>query len=156
MRRLAVVVGALVILAISAVVVQAATTGDERIYACVNNGDGTMRQVAGPEVTCPKGWHALSWSAENPPASPALTTYENAGDVVIVAAEGSGRATARCDEGDVATGGGYSTSTSTGIEVNGSSMITLFDNTGWQATAANTTTVNLAFRAFVVCLDTTP
>jgi hypothetical protein len=136
-------------------VVQAATTGDERIYACVNNGDGTMRQVAGPEVACSKGWHQISWSAENPSAA-ALTTYENAGDIVFVQPDSSARATAKCDEGDVATGGGYSSSTPIGIEFNGSSMITLFDNTGWQATGHNTTAVNLAFRAFVVCLDTTP
>ena len=40
MRKLAVAVGAVTVLLVGGVVAFAQTTGDERIYACVNNGDG--------------------------------------------------------------------------------------------------------------------
>jgi hypothetical protein len=86
----------------------AQTTGDERIYACVNNGDGTVRVVSGPDVTCNKSSHPLSWSAENPPSQhiPVTTTYQRE---VTGSVSGSALALiATCDEGDVATGGGYS------------------------------------------------
>ena len=106
MRRLAVVVGALVILTISAVVVQAATTGDERIYACVNNGDGSMRQVASASSTCPKGWHQISWSAENAPAQ-SISTYVKTDSDVIETGDSIGFLAVLCNDGDVATGGGY-------------------------------------------------
>jgi hypothetical protein len=65
MRRLAVVVGAVAILGAGGVAF-AQTTGDERIYACVNNGDGSVRVTAGPDAVCPKNWSPLSWSQRGP------------------------------------------------------------------------------------------
>jgi hypothetical protein len=116
MRRLAVAAGAVALLAVGGVAL-AQTTGNERIYACVNNGDGTMRQVAGPDVACPKNFHKLSWSAENPPSSE-TTTYT----AVDFAAMSSGDVkglSVECNDGDVATGGGVE-NTSAGTIVSSS------------------------------------
>ena len=63
MRRVAIAVGAVALLAVGRVAL-AETTGNERIYACVNNGDGTMQAGGGSDIACAKGWHKLSWSAE--------------------------------------------------------------------------------------------
>ena len=62
-----------------------------------------MRQVAGPDVACPKNWHQLSWSSENP--SPP-TTYTVRDAVALAPGQGDS-AVAQCDEGDFVTGGGY-------------------------------------------------
>src|SRR3954452_3599866 len=81
MRRLAVAIGAVAVLAFGGAAL-AQTTGDERIYACVNNGDGAMKQVAGADAVCSKGWHQISWSAENAPAED-TTTYVKQRTVAI-------------------------------------------------------------------------
>jgi hypothetical protein len=65
MRRLAVAVGAVAVLAVGGVAF-AQTTGDERIYACVNGGDGAVRVQDGPDATCSRGWSPLSWSQQGP------------------------------------------------------------------------------------------
>lgn len=107
MRRLAVALAAVAVLVAGGVAL-AQTTGDERIYACVNNGDGTIRQVAGPDVTCNKSSHPLSWSAENPPSQhiPVTTTYQRRARGAVPG-NGARALIPECDEGDVATGGGY-------------------------------------------------
>ena len=104
MRRIAVAIGAVAVLAAGATAF-AQTTGDERIYACVNNGDGTVRQVAGPDVACSKGWHKLSWSA-NQNAVPKTTTYA-VHQPGTVDPGTTTTLTANCNDGDIATGGGY-------------------------------------------------
>jgi hypothetical protein len=65
MRRLAVIVGAVAVLGAGGVAF-AQTSGDERIYACVSNGDGSVRVKAGPDAVCPKNWSPLSWSQQGP------------------------------------------------------------------------------------------
>jgi hypothetical protein len=108
MRKLAVAAGAVALMAVGGVAF-AQATGDERIYACVNNGDGAIRQVAGATTACAKGWHKLSWSSENPPASPIpkTTTYSKFETIQIGPDDDLGFAIVDCDGDDVATGGGY-------------------------------------------------
>jgi hypothetical protein len=65
MRRLAVAVGAVAVLAVGGVAF-AQTTGDGRIYACVNDGDGAVRVQDGSDATCSRGWSPLSWSQQGP------------------------------------------------------------------------------------------
>ena len=67
-----------------------------------------IRQVAGATTACAKGWHKLSWSQENAPAStiPETTTYSKSVTFQI-GSGGLGFATVDCDGDDVATGGGY-------------------------------------------------
>jgi hypothetical protein len=161
MRRLAVAVAAAVaVLAVGGVAV-AQTTGDERIYACVNDGDGAMRQVAGPEVACKKGWHQLSWSSENPQATPALNTYR-VGEGLIVPESGpndTGTIKAFCDEGDLVTSGGFNTVGFPGLEVRSSRIewtLSEDDLLGWSVTAVNTRDTPAFLSAEVVCLDITP
>jgi hypothetical protein len=105
MRRLVVAIGAVLVLVVG-VTAALAATGDERIYTCVNNGDGTIRQVAGADVACPRNWHKLSWSAENPPATK-TTTYTKTEAFAIPGVDTLGAGSVLCDDGDVATGGGY-------------------------------------------------
>jgi hypothetical protein len=158
MRRLVVALGALAVLAVGGVAL-AQTTGNERIYACVNNGDGTIRQVAGADTACPKGWHNLSWSAENPPATtiPETTTYVIRGERTINAqAVGVGVDTF-CNSGDVATGGGFE-SFSPVLEVRSSTPLPPHDGddpNGWRVNVRKTDTVEEpTVSVFVVCQHT--
>ena len=109
MRRLALVVG-VVALGVGGVAYAAIPSGDGNIYACYNNGDGSVRVQNDPTKPCAKNWSPLKWAAEQPdvPAVPVTTTYRkqvNAdvepGDSLILSVF--------CDEGDVATGGGFFT-----------------------------------------------
>jgi hypothetical protein len=153
------------LLAVGGVAV-AQTTGDERIYACVNNGDGTIRQVAGPDSTCSKGWHSLSWSAENPPATviPTTTTYIKRADRTLNAQAINASVDAFCDSGDIATGGGFQ-SFSTVLEVResqpalesgqGSDPQDGDNPVGWHVNVHKTDTVETpTFTAFAICQHT--
>ena len=156
MRRLAVAVGAVAVLAAGGMAAFGAT-GDERIYACVNNGDGTMRQVAGASSTCSKGWHQISWSAENAPATPALKSYVRAGGLGPIEPGDTETNHAACDEGDVATGGGFQKQH--GVDIEASFMHPHpvspgVDVNDWFVRAHNDEQVTLQFGAFVTCLDT--
>ena len=110
MRRLAVAVGAVAVLALGGVAF-AQTNGDERIYACVSNGDGAVRVHEDPEARCPRNWSPLSWASEQPvvpppPVVPQLKTYKNLAAAFTPAHEGNSLYP-ECDNGDYATGGGY-------------------------------------------------
>jgi len=164
MRRLAVAIGAVAVLAfVGAALAQ--TTGDERIYACVNNGDGAMKQVAGADAVCSKGWHQISWSAENAPAED-TTTYVKQRTVAIPDNVVAVSAAARCNDEDVATGGGTKAGTS-GLEivdsrpadVPGTDAGLVFDNDGWEATGRKDTGAGQQqfvgiFFVYVVCQHT--
>jgi hypothetical protein len=151
MRRLAVAVAAVAVVAVGVGVAFAQTTGDERIYACVNNGDGAMRQVAGPNVQCNKGWHRISWASEQPsPAS--FATYQNKSDSRVVQPGGDSSALATCDEGDIVTGGGFETNSRLNFELSAAND----DMNGWLVAASNPTAAEARIMSFVVCLDTTP
>ena len=162
MRRLAVAVGAVTLLAVGGVAI-AQTTGNERIYACVNNGDGAIRQVAGPDVACSKSSHQLSWSAENPPATtiPTTTTYIRRADQTINAGAAGASATAFCDSGDIATGGGYA-SFNPALQVRASQPYLPGNNPqdgdtplGWLVNVHNTSTVETpTVTAFAICQHT--
>jgi hypothetical protein len=71
MRRLAVAIGAVAVLAAGGVAF-AQTTGGERIYACVSDGDGAVRVQASSGATCPKNWSPLQWSKQGPQGEPGL------------------------------------------------------------------------------------
>jgi hypothetical protein len=136
MRRLIGAVAAIALLAVGGAAF-AQTTGDERIYACVNNGDGTMRQVAGPNVACPRNWHTLSWSAENAPAPhiPVTTTYTQVGSILWDAGDVFGEAIIHCNGDDIAVSGGWSLGSATQFVEQSSPIFELgepLDNTGWQ------------------------
>ena len=160
MRKLAVAVGAVTVLLVGGVVAFAQTTGDERIYACVNNGDGTIRQVAGATTACAKGWHKLSWSSENPPASsiPKTTTYSKFETIRIDADDNLGFAIVDCDGDDVATGGGYKLGSSATQSVSENQPeLDAFSNstapTGWSVIVEESTPPGAAV-AYAVCQHT--
>jgi hypothetical protein len=69
MRRLAVAVGAVAVLMVGGVTF-AQATGDDPIYACVNNGDGSVRVVASADTPCPKNFSPLQWSQQGPQGLP--------------------------------------------------------------------------------------
>ena len=161
MRKLAVVAGAVALMAVGGVAL-AQTTGNERIYACVNNGDGTMRQVAGPDVACSKGWHKLSWSAENPPATPipTTTTYTRSLESTALPntqppAFGLMTATPMCDEGDVVVGGGIRIGTDRATEIFVSRpRIFANDPEGWTGGVVNKTDESQTFDVYARCQHT--
>ena len=67
MRRILVGGGAVVaLLASGAVAFGAIPSGDGKIYACYNNGDGTVRVKDDPATGCLKGWTALDWNRSGP------------------------------------------------------------------------------------------
>ena len=103
MRRFVLAMSAVAVLVIGGVA-YAQTTGAEQIYACVSNGDGSIRQVAGADVACSKGWHKLNWSAGQAHI-PVTTTYVVEQQGVIASQQIEG-VTANCNSGDVVTGGG--------------------------------------------------
>ncbi len=148
MQRLAIAVGAVAVLAVGGVAF-AQTSADERIYACVNNGDGTMRQVAGPDVACAKNWHKLSWSSESPPAP---TTYRRTG-TAGVSVSGVNTAQAFCDDGDIATGGGYENAGRAEVMFNEVLVSDSLEPIGWQVTAFNGRASAVSITAEVLCLD---
>jgi hypothetical protein len=80
MRRLAVAVGAVLVLAVGGVAWAAIPNGDGNIYACYNTGDGSVRVKDDPAKPCAKGWSPLKWTASQPqipppPHIPVTTTY---------------------------------------------------------------------------------
>ena len=153
MRRLAVAVAATATLAVGGVAL-AQTTGDERIYACVNNGDGTMRQVAGPEVACAKNWHQISWASENP-QTPTLDTYQRSTTRAPMETQSTTDILIGCDPGDLVTGGGYWSETPI-LDIRQSSADgPTADNWLVRVTNPDPTTQWFA-QAFVTCLDTAP
>ena len=153
MRKLAVAVGAVTVLLVGGVVAFAQTTGDERIYACVNNGDGTIRQVASATTACSKGWHKLSWSQENAPAEtiPTTTTYRKEDSRTFFAGTEE-LVVVHCNDGDVATGGGFGTIAQT-VVLKSSRPIGSNPPNAWLIFASNeggTDTLN----TYVVCQHT--
>ena len=158
-RRLAVAAGALAVLAVGGVAF-GQTTGDERIYACVNNGDGAMRQVAGASSTCPKGWHKISWSSENAPAA-VQKTYVVLESVTLTA-QRQNIARAECRPGDVATGAsariGSSNSVFTILQespypLESNNFTPVSPPTGWQFIVINNLLIDANFGIYLVCLE---
>jgi hypothetical protein len=68
MRRMRWISGlaVLALLAGGAVASGAIPAGDGSIYACYNNGDGTVRVKDDPAAACPKGFSPLNWSQRGP------------------------------------------------------------------------------------------
>ena len=105
MRRLAVAVGAVLVLVVGGVAWAAIPNADGNIYACYSTGDGSVRVKDDPAKPCAKGWAPLSWTAGQPDV-PVTTTYRVQRNV-NVPANGGGGAVVECNDGDVATGGGH-------------------------------------------------
>ena len=112
-RRLAVAVGVMALLAMGATAYAAIPNEDGNIYACYSNGDGAVRVHQDPAKVCPKNWSPLEWSAA-PADVPVTTTYRKNKEFVLTADELVAESV-DCDDGDVATGGGFSTPTSSPI-----------------------------------------
>src|SRR5690349_13675844 len=167
MQRFALAIAAVAVLAVAVgATAFAATSGDERIYACVNNGDGTVRIVAGADVACAKGFHKLSWSAENPPPPPVVTPAPTATppptprpryyarDVHVSAAPFTTVAErASCDAGDVATGGGLTADGKLAVGVNAPGAADDNEPHDWLVTLNNPTDATRFFTISVVCVD---
>jgi hypothetical protein len=139
MRRLAVAVAAIAVLAIGAAVVQAAIPdADGYTYICVNKANGAMsaREKGDGCKNNEKASRVVSTQA----AIPNITTYVKQKTVAIPQGVVAVTTVVRCDTGDVATGGGTREGTS-GVGVTdsrpadtpGSDSGTVFDNDGWEA-----------------------
>lgn len=97
-QRLAVAVGVVAVFAMGAAAFAAIPNADGNIYACYSNGDGSLRVQHDPAKPCPRNWSPLKWPAT------VTTTYARFAQEEIT---GPALVDARCDEGDVATGGGF-------------------------------------------------
>jgi hypothetical protein len=156
MRRLALAaIGAVAVLVVGGVAF-AQATGDERIYACVSNGDGTMRQVAGPDVACSKNWRQISWSAENAPTTQPSRYFRDSATVFIPDGNDTGTACVFCDNAeDLAVSGGFAL-VGNPVTILASRALNGNNRTGWKVDGVNQTGGGGGFQAHVVCLDFTP
>ena len=112
-RRLAVAVGVVALLAMGATAYAAIPNDDGNIYACYSNGDGSVRVHQDPAKVCPKNWSPLKWPSGQADV-PVTTTYRKIKQFALTADELVNESV-DCDDGDVATGGGFSTPTSSPI-----------------------------------------
>jgi hypothetical protein len=160
MRRLAVAVGAVLVLAVGGVAWAAIPNGDGNIYACYNTGDGSVRVKDDPAKPCAKGWSPLKWTASQPqipppPHIPVTTTYRLRSENQIEP-NGGGLFELPCRDGDVAAGGGFY-APSPGLRVFISAPRGPGDEslpTSWQVGADNAGPNGGSIAAFVVCQHT--
>jgi hypothetical protein len=148
-RWVAVLVVAGVGLAGGAVAFGAIPNADGNIYACYSNGDGTVRVKQDPAAPCAKGWSALKWTAGQAQV-PVTTTYRKFEEAVVPAGEDELFELA-CNDGDVATGGGFGWVPFDAFEV----AVSRPTNTagvpdGWLVAVRNVGGLNEA-TAYVVC-----
>ena len=159
MRRFVLAMSAVAVLVIGGVA-YAQTSGADTIYACVNNGDGSIRQVASADTACPKGWHKLNW-ASAPAHIPVTTTYKKSETVTLDPDDDLGFADIDCTGDDVATGGGYILGSSVTQSVERFEPITdPFSNddtpTGWSVLVLESQRPHVtgAFVAYAICQHT--
>lgn len=86
--------------------------------ACVNNSSGTIHMVA-PDEPCSNNEERIVWNNQGPPGTkgdqgekgapgaPGVLGFYTKEDYVSIAASSYGSVIVTCDQGDVATGGGY-------------------------------------------------
>jgi hypothetical protein len=106
MRRLAVAVGAVLVLAVGGVAWAAIPNADGNIYACYNTGDGSIRVKDDPAKACAKGWAPLQWTAGQAHV-PVTTTYRKFGSIEFAAGSTIGFSNVECNEGDTVVSGGF-------------------------------------------------
>lgn len=102
-RLLVVAVGVVAVFAMGAAAYAAIPNADGNIYACYSNSDGAVRVQNDPAKPCAKNWSPLNWAAAQPDI-PVTRTYRRSHPGP---ANQLGGLSVMCDEGDVATGGGY-------------------------------------------------
>ena len=133
------------------VAVGAIPNSDGNIYACVNDGNGTVRVQQDPAQPCKRNWSPLNWQ-QTAPTPRAYVAFERSRVAGTVAGEDNnvGFLEVACDEGDIATGGGYSAGD--GISFTRSASTT--GARGWMVTARNTNEFSREVSVLVNCLDT--
>jgi hypothetical protein len=148
-RRLAVAVGVVTLLAMAATAYAAIPNDDGNIYACYSNGDGSVRVHEDPAKVCPKRWSPLKWSAGQPDV-PVTTTYRKAAQTSVDSGFGK-QVEVPCEEGDVATGGGFSVTSVFDVLTSAPSI----DADGWVVDVVNSRAADArTFNAYVVCQHT--
>jgi len=151
-RRLAVAIGVVAVFAMGATAFAAIPNSDGNIYACYSNGDGSVRVQNDPAKPCSKNWSPLKWAATQPVA-PTLSTYQNGTLETEVPPHGTAVATAECDDGDIATGGGFMTAPE--LKVRYETVSDSAQPTDWKVAMENEGAFERTFNAFVICLDAT-
>lgn len=156
MRRIAIGLGALTVLGVGAAIATGAIPDqDGNFYACVTKTSGTIRMIE-KGTTCRSSETKVSWAADQP----VLDSYKvisfndtDEDDLPLV------HAIARCDDGDIVTGGGFGISggpfNQSDIAVAASEPDEFQGRQEWDITAwIDTVDVNLS--AYAKCLDLPP
>ena len=166
-------IGGLLVLLLAIGVTWALAQSDEVMYyACVNNSSGTIHMLSSSDQTCANNEMRIEWNSVGPagpqgpqglkgdqgdpgpqgePGPPGFPRiYTHAGSVTIPGGM-SGWATANCDTGDKATGGGFFASPC--IDIWNSNASNLYD---WHAMGKNNCSYDAELTAQVVCVDLTP
>jgi hypothetical protein len=105
-RHLAVAVGIVAVFALGAAAYAAIPDADGNFYACVANASGTIRLIQ-KSTTCRASEQRVSWPAGQADV-PVTTTYRKLKQFLLPA-DDFVHESVECDDGDVATGGGFST-----------------------------------------------
>jgi hypothetical protein len=153
MRRLAVIVGAVAVLVVGAGVAQAVIPDAEgQVHVCYDKS-GDVRVVE-EGIACEKGETALSLTSQ----VQAPRIYVVNGNITSIEPGESGAATALCNQGDVATGGGFFNNAQPDFKIISSSVFALPGGTqyGWRVTAYNLAQASGGVQATATCLDYTP
>lgn len=160
MRRLVVATAAVLVLAVGGVAWAAIPNADGNIYACYSTGNGEVRVQDDPAKPCPKSWSPLNWTAGQPDV-PVTRTYvrlnqQRPSDKEIYKID------VFCDDGDVATGGGYDTETT--LAFYGGPVVRVFGSSplvnsaigayGWRVTFQSDFVVETIVNTWVICQHT--
>lgn len=145
------------VVAIGATAFAAIPNADGNIYACYNNGDGSVRVQNDPAKLCAKNWSPLKWTAGQPDV-PVTTTYIKREVDTAPAGFANGLSTVRCDEGDVAVSGGVLVHLDSRDNLQLENTFPASDNTvkpiGWTVDLKHTGGQEDTYTAFVVCQHT--
>lgn len=130
---------------------------DETFYACLYAGSLSQVNNTAPPENCGRGVNVQWDGAEQVDLTANAATTERFGTTVAVAGLGSNTATADCEVGEVATGGGHVVTavTGNGAYIDTSRAISDLDDVavGWTVTATGTSQFNnVNLTAYVICL----
>ncbi|MCB8980373.1 MAG: hypothetical protein H6657_23430 [Ardenticatenaceae bacterium] len=133
--------------------------GDETlIHSCVKDSNGSI-QIVSPDDECGNNEYPLDWNSAGSNSTPNLTFYvqtaiEEPG-VNPNTSVPAGVATAACEPGDIATGGGFSREAPLGGNSPEYSYPVGNPPTAWSAFTYKYNSVR-PFTVYVVCADLTP
>ena len=119
-----------------------------------------MRVQNDPTKPCPKNWSSLKWTAGQPDV-PVTTTYKKREDGLLGVDVDTVTLSAECDEGDVATGGGFDGSANVTAERSGplpDSVLVEGPPIGWEVDLvkidSSLATGSPLVRVWVICQHT--